>query len=103
MELEAFNEKVAFKVFNKKHITTRLSPLFKSDFLIEFKDVYKSFIRVEVKNDVIINGVKQQGFSLRTRIYYPNKYCRMQEEFTRDLTLDEMIAYLKTLKLTIKL
>lgn len=103
MELEAFNEKVAFKVFNKKQITTRLSPLFKSDFLIEFKDVYKSFIRVEVKNDVVINEVKQQGFSLRTRIYYPNKYCRMQEEFTRDLTLDEMIAYLKTLKPTIKL
>lgn len=101
MELEEFNKKIAFKVFNPKQINTRTSTLFKSDFLIELKDPYRSFIRVEVKDKATIDGVSQQGFLLRTRIYHPNKYCRMQEEFTHELTLEQTIAYLKTLKPTI--
>lgn len=97
MELDEFNRRIAFKVFNKKEVETKLSPLFKTNFTITMKANPNTFLNVEYK-PTKIDGKDIDTFIFRTRFHHPDKYRRMTEDFTHPLTEKEAIAYLKLIK-----
>ena len=97
MELDDFNKRITFKVFNKKEVETRLSTLFKTTFTITMKDNPSTFLNVEVK-PTKVDGKDIDMFIFRTRFYHPDKFRRMTEDFTHPLTEKEAVAYLKSIK-----